>query len=286
MANTKIITIQEVKEKINEFSEFNNSRGAYEYYKKLKNFLDKSNLKEDNPEIYGDYYKYFIRLKFLALEFFEDWAEVENLLGKHFEKVFGIKYYDLWNKTKLKLLTIPQLDERSKIKKRLKKILLECNRVIINKDKYEKFKNFPLSVAEWLKDYNANLGIGEVDSLKRIKYLTDSENIKKLDKEDKDKLIILFNLYENLKFPSDTPRGYEEDIPMVINGKYFIFTNGQAEEIKPKVIDLIKSIKVDFGEAEEKDERLREMLNRYPMGSLERRAIEEEIRKLEGRSKK
>lgn len=275
-------TIQEIKRAVSEFSEYDNARGAYEYYKGLKDFMEKTNLRQADPKLYSNYYEYLVRLKFIALNFFDDWREINELLKNHFEAAYKIKYYDLWNKIKINLLTIPDLDKRDKIKDELKKILLDCDRAVIDNNKYKENKDLPTTVAEWLKDYIVNLGIDKIDNLKRVQYLTNSENIKELDDDDKNRLKFLFNFYEKLKLSSNMPEGFEDDIPMVVNGKHIIYTHGQTEEINSKIIDLIKSIKVGDEIADNKKsiEELRVMADKYPAGSLERKAVEEEIKKM------
>ncbi len=268
-------TIEEIKKAVEVFSEYDNIRGAYEYYKGLKKFVEETNLKHVDHKLYGSYYKYLIRLKFIALNFFDDWREMEELLKNHFEAIYRIKYYDLWNKIKLNLLTISDLNKRDEIKSGLKKILLDCNRVIIDKKKYKGVEGLPVTVAEWLKDFTVNLGIGKIDHLKKVQYLTNSENIKILDGEDKNRLKVLFDFYEKLKTSSNTPEGFEDDIPMVINGKYVMYSQGQVEDIGAKIQDLIKSIKIG-----DEVKQLQKMVSQYPAGSLERKAIEEEINKV------
>jgi len=287
-------TIKEVEKVVDIFSEYNNIRDAYEYYKGLKNFLDNSDLKQLDPKLYSDYYNYLIRLKFLVLNFFDDWEDIEELLKNHFEVIYKIKYYDLWSKIKLNLLIIPDLNKRDEIKSILKNVLLACSRKIIDSEKYKEVEGLPTTVMEWLKDFIVNLGIDKIDHLKKVQYLTNSKNVIKLDESDKGKLKILFDLYEKLGLSSNTPDGFENDVPMVINGKNIIYTQGQAEEISPKVMDLIKSIKISSeepiikaeGEEIEDINKLKEIANKYPPGSLERKGIEEEIRKLEVRSEK
>ena len=89
---------------------------------------------------------------------------------------------------------------------------------------------------------------------------------------------ILFDFYENLKYSSKTKQGIEESFPMLINGKLIIFKNGEAEEISDKVVDLIKKVKIN----EDKNKiDLKSLAAQYPAGSLERKTIEEEIRKME-----
>jgi len=274
-------TIQEVKERIDIFSEFNYIRSAYEYYKELKDYLAGSGLKQSDPKLYGEYYRYLIRLKFLSLEFFDDWKEVEELIKNHFEEIYKIEFYDLWNKIKIKILSVPDLKKRDEIKQKLKKVLLDCNRVIIDKSKHK--KGFPATVSQWLKDFTANLGIGKIDNLKRVQYLTNSENIKKLEESDKHKLKILFDLYGKLGLSSNSPEGLEDDIPMVINEKNIIYTGGQAEEISPKVMEMIKSIKMGDEEESESSTDLQKLVSKYPEGSLERKAVEEEIDKVKSK---
>ena len=103
--------------------------------------------------------------------------------------------------------------------------------------------------------------------------------------------------------------GYENDIPMAINGKDIIFSQGEAEEIGVDVKNAIRSVKMALGENPATAQKanfnrpvdsiqsvnknissnparlprineLEDMAVKYPVGSLERKAIEEEINKL------
>lgn len=277
--NDNIYTIKEAERRIDIFGEYQAVREAYLYLKELEEFLGAERIREIDPGLYERYSRLLIKLKFLSLNFFDDWEEIVNLIKNNFEIIYEIKNYDLWKKIKINLLSLGNLAERDKIKEELKKTLLSCDKIILDKKKYERYINFPFSVADWLKDYNSILGIKEVDNLKRVQYLTNGEYIKKLDEADKNKLKILFDFYENLKASSNTSRGFESDIPMVIEGKHVIFTGGRAEEIKPDLINLIKSVKIPR-ENNNKLAELRAMVGQYPAGSLERKAIEEEMRKI------
>lgn len=270
-------TIKEIKQKVDEFSEYDDFRGAYECYKELKEKLEESRLKQTDPKLYGQYYNLLVKLKFLSLNFFDDWGEVEKLLKNHFEAVYNINYYNLWNKLKINLLTVPDLKKRDEIKNSLKKALLSCNRIIIDKEKNKDIKNFPKTVAEWLNDFNINLGIGKIDNLKKIKYLTNGENVKKLSERDKNRIKYLLNLYEKLKFSSLTPQGFEEDVPIVIEGKFYIFKQGVLEPIGHEERTLSG---IPKSEEEKSLDELKQMAKQYEPGSLERKAIEEEMRKL------
>ncbi len=271
-------SIIEVSKKVNDFIKFNYAKEAYQYYKVLKLYI-KNNNKNINPDSINKYKKLLVKLKFLSLNFFDDWNEINDLLKNHFEIIYDIDYYDIWEKLKINLAVIYDLDERDKIKKQLKNTLLNCDRNILQRKKYDKFINFPLSVQDWLKDYNVNLGIKEVDNLKRTQYLINGENIKKLNKEDKEKIKIIFDLYEKLKISSNSRKGLEEEVPVTINGKFFIFRNGEAEEVPNSIFEMIRSIKIG-NEKETNLAELEQMLNKYPSGSLEYKVIQEEIEKL------
>lgn len=292
--NDDIFSIEEVKKKIEIFENYDSAKEAYLYFKELKEFIEVSKLKEIDQEQYRQYDKLLMKLKFLALNCFDDWDEIKDLIKNYFELSFGLKYYSLWDKIKIHLLTMPNLDDRDRIKGELKEIILTCDRDIIDKKKYRD-DGLPGSVMDWIKEYNVNLGTKEVDNLKRLQYFTDNEKIKKLDERDKYKVKTLFDFYENLKASSSSPKGFEGDIPMVIEGKRIIFSGGEAREIGPDITNLIRSIKLD-GEADEakvveinknlsegdrkKFQELREIAEQFPLGSLQRRAIEEEIKKL------
>ena len=283
-----MITIKDVENKIDKFSEFNDARGAYEYYKKLIVLFE--DVDEDTVD--AKIFYNIIRLKFLALSFFDDWKEVEELLKDHFEQIYKIKYYDLWSNIKLKLLLVPEIIERNVIKKRLVNSLLECNRSIINRKKYGGNNKLPATVNDWLKNYRANVGGGGIDSLAKTKYLTNSEYVKLLDKNDKNKILILINFFEKLKISSDTPEGFEEELPITIHGKNYIFRNGELEEISSNIVNLIKSVVTGDEEAvkagrgvinppqtqiEKEIGKINVQKNNFSENSLERAVLEEEI---------
>lgn len=291
MDNKYNFSFEEVNKLLNDFSEFNDIKGAYLYYKELNKFIEENKLKEVDFVVYQKYNNYLAKLKFIALNFFDNWSEIIELIKNHFEVIYEIKYFNVWDKFKVNLITMTDWLERDKIKEELKKALLECDRIIINKNKYPN-KNILLSVADWLKDYNSNLGLKDIDKLKRAQYLINGENIKNLDDKDRNKVRILFNFYEKIKIPSSSFRGNEDDVPMIINGQPIIFTEGEAEEISQDILNVIRSIKTEektasesydkplAPEQEKKVKELQDIAAQFPEGSLERKAVEEEIKKL------
>ena len=276
---TNNFSIEEIKNNFKKFIGTDNFYSIFLYYKGLKEFIEINNFKEKSPKEYRIYYNYQLKLKFLSLNFFDDWNEINKLLKNHFEIVYDIDYYNIWEKLKINLVAIYDLDKRDEIKKQIKNTLLNCNRKILEKKKYNKFLNFPLSVQDWLKDYNVNLGFKDVDNLKRAQYLINSENTKRLNSEDRNKIKILFDLYEKLKISSNSQKGFEESVPMMINGKFVIFKDGETEEVSNDLFEMIRSIKIKDDSGNNFAE-LKQMLNKYPSGSLEYKVIQEEIEKL------
>jgi len=294
MTNEYNFSLAEINSLINDFDKFGDSKGAYLYFKELEQYINKSNLKEVDESTYEKYKHCLAKIQFIAINYFDNWSEVVGLIKNYFDALYDLKYYNFWDKLKINLISLPGWQDRDKAKEELKKTLLECNRAIINKNKYQNI-NLPSTVSGWLKDYNANLGLGAVDKLARAQYFVNGENIKILNNEDREKIKILFEIYEKIKAPSSTSAGNEDDVVMIVNRQPIVFTEGNVEGISQDVFNIIKSIKTDeivednqnkdyynklSPEQEKKLKELEEIAEQFASGTLERRAVEEEIRKL------
>jgi len=234
---------------------------------------------EINKEINDFYEKIVIKLKFIALPLLDD-TDIIYLVKNYFVWQFRLPDYDIMEKLSAKLLNILVLEDRDKFKASLKVAILNNKETITDRAEIK-------TVADWLKNYIAKLGLGPVDNLKRTQYLVELTKIKGLDEHYINRLKTLFNFYESLKFSSLTPQGFDEEIPMVIDEKLFIFRHGVLEPVgETKIRQTAGSAPAADKNAVEKPETLEQMLARYPAGSLERKAIEEEIRKLESGSRK
>lgn len=288
-----IYTIQEVEKRIGQFDELGLSREAFMYLKELDKYL--KNNKIDNAQN-AKYKKYRNLLKFLCLDFLESWDEVIDLVRYNYSEIANLHYYNLWDKIKQKLLVTPSLEDRDKIKNNLKNAILKNTEMLLSSSKYSGEKEMPLSVADWLNDYNSNLGTGKVDNLKRVQYFTNNKKLNRLDARDRKLVRDLLDFYEKIKYSSQEQKGAEDDVPMVVNGKFTIFSEGEATVVSDEIKNMIRSIsnpelKIDTSKArqplaapETKEEieikNLQKMAEQYELGSLERRAIEEEIRKM------
>ena len=235
----------------------------------------------------GDFYKkILVNLKFVSFPLLENEDNID-LIKNYFTWQFDLPDYNIIEKLSHKLLNILILEDRDKFKADLKTGLLN-NQEIITKQSEIK------SISGWLKNYNVSLDTGIVDILKRTQYFVDLTKVKGLDELQISRLKALFNFYEVLKLSSLTQSGFDEEPPILIDKDLYIFRRGVLEQVtKPKL--MLKENKVapasfvgsDKGRkavdnsTEFNPAILRKLADQYPAGSLERRVIEEEIKKQE-----
>ncbi|MDD4901705.1 MAG: hypothetical protein PHE24_01060 [Patescibacteria group bacterium] len=259
---------------------------------------------ERNPDIYDFYRKALVKAQFIALPLLDN-NVVIDLLKNHFVSQFEIDLYNLADKFRTKLIGIPVYEDRDALRREVGKIILASGQLLTGG------ATPPRTVGEWIKDYSAKLGVGRVDSLKRTQYFLDLGREKKLNEKDQGKLKILFDLYEETKLSSLDPFGYDYDVPVIVQNQYFSYKRGLLEKLGgnenelAKINELLKTGTLTAAVAGEKpatvpgapsrppdaaaDKRiadLKQTAARYRPGSLERKAVEAEIRKLEVRSKK
>ena len=280
MINIDENTIKEAEERIKIFNQSNDYGAAYLYYKKLSDEVKMIDLdtKKNNQAFFNKINQQIIKLKFISLNYFNDFEEISELIGKYFNIALQLQDYNPWERIKVNLLATSDVKESDKAKKLIKSKLINSDCRILDINKYKDIKDFPVTIADWLKNYHANLGLKKVDNLKGIEYLTNSQFIKPLAEEDKNKLKILFNFYEKIKIPSSDRYGYEGEMPMVFDGENVIFKNGEVEEISPDIFKMIRKVKVvDANTQYNQIEELKQLAANYPAGSFERKAIEEEI---------
>ncbi|NTU98530.1 hypothetical protein HGA64_00775 [Candidatus Falkowbacteria bacterium] len=147
------------------------------------------------------------------------------------------------------------------------------------------------SIENWLKDLFQKSGGGNFDNLKMTEYLTNSENTKKLSAEEREVLGTLFKTYRNLRYFPESMNGLPPEqwyiIPMA---------KSEQEEQEDEVVEVVPAVgapePVNVPEAPPEPApipvnpnanrlaELNDLANRYAPGSMERRAIEEEIGKL------
>jgi len=270
---------------------------------------------ENNPEIRES----FLTLQFLIIPYLEI-EHIASLFKNDLYIGLGIEDLDLSERINKKLMLI-NLEERDGYKRQLRQALLDSKEKItaiveISKDK-------KLSTASsWLNDYISSINPAE-KGLGRAKYFFEKTYYRNLSSEEKERLNNIFSLYEFLSRSSLSPLGFEDDMLLKTEDGKLITTNkGEVivlhdyktgESFRPeeskvrrvsgpprtqeeKNIDKLIKHKQEIKEQpfaskvideeinnRKRIEELKIMANKYKDNSLQKRAIEEEIRKLERR---
>lgn len=202
---------------------------------------------------------------------------------------------------------------------KLVKYFLDNQEKVSSKNLIIKGKEVEPTIANWIKDFVDLNGSDIFSSVVLAKYLTTSENVKKLKEEERQILRQVLKIYKNLVFfpesmgsakyldweifpinrdllnifknnfnkktdLSDNPAESKEDKNSQDNKKIVPEDNPiiKKENIEEAKVEK----KIDLKTEEPKKEienpeiiKLQEMLTRYPENSLERKAIEGEIKK-------
>lgn len=161
-----------------------------------------------------------------------------------------------------------------------------------------KEKKVPSTVSNWLKDFVAVNGAQYIDTVALSRYLANSKNVTALSADEKKVVRKLLQLYRNLAFfpqsmPNETGEGWEiipvraEDAPSGATKKTRVRQQTAPPEAGPDSRKQPPSKQAPQSQSKPKPQQtrnphvaaLKEMASQYPEGSLERRAIEEELKK-------
>jgi hypothetical protein len=289
--------IKQLNKLIDSISLSGNSRVAFDLHKKIKDFLDKNKkLKSEDNLKYRKLERLKKKCQFLALNHFENWQETYTLIEESFSLVFTLPSYNFWNKLKNNLIYIGDIEERDKVKDNLRKALSHCSDKIVNSSdyKYDVIKK----VSDWVKDFVVNFGPDkEIDKVKKAEYLNNSSNLKKINNQDKEKVVALLNFYEILGLSSASPLGMEETAVFSIDNKPYILSRRGLEDLS-HLISKIEKVKMpqesslsmftdddDYKvkSSEEKNKKIKDLQKLsldYGLNSLEFKALQEEINNL------
>ncbi|MEI7451680.1 MAG: hypothetical protein WCK37_00575 [Candidatus Falkowbacteria bacterium] len=187
---------------------------------------------------------------------------------------------------------------------KMTELLYKNQEVLTHKPFIADNEDVTATVARWLKDFIAKNGSDIFSNIVLAKYLTASENAKILDPEERNLLKKLLKLYRNLVFFPDSMK----DVP-IEEWELFPINRDQVEKVfhptklstpdvsapiidhaeadaeataaAKKILEELENGQTKIMPKEESPEikSLRAMAEQYPLGSLERRAIESEIKK-------
>ncbi|MCF7795308.1 hypothetical protein K9M50_03045 [Patescibacteria group bacterium] len=307
--------LKQVNNLIEVLAQSNDFKVAFGLYKKLKTFLDNNkDLKEKNNLVYRKFEQALFKSKFLCLNYFDDWQEISELLKNNLDLAFEMPGYDFWSRLKVNLQYVSNWEERDEIKEMLIKSVRNCNKSVINDSKYQ--GQVITKISDWVKNFISHLDFEKkVDPVKKAEYINNNDEIKKLKAEDKQRVVALLNLYEALSVSSQQKYGFEETVFMVVDGKRIILTRNGIDDVDAamKKIQKIKNYQEDEegtdnnedeqlikdyenneserdnnevlrdynSDSQEKLHILKNMLSNYDANSLEAKALQEEINRLE-----
>lgn len=279
--------LEEYFQPIYEFGDLDAAKQVYSNLDKLLT-MDKE---KQGPDLYKKFKHLKNKYGFVCLASLSE-KEILELLESHLAVMFEITGYDLWGNLKKYLVVFSDYKERDRIKNAIKNILIKNKARITKTNLLMDNKEIAGTLDNWLRDYHSYLGLKPADRLKFTEYFINSSNIKRATAEEKEKIKSLFNFYEKLKLSSNSPEGFEEKVLMKINGKLQTWNDGRLEDLDPAAVKAVDDLTA-LGFFKEKNqgninsksdsqiEEFKKMASQYPAGSFERKAIEEEIKKLE-----
>ncbi|NCO25019.1 hypothetical protein GW901_00635 [Candidatus Parcubacteria bacterium] len=275
-------TIQGFNNELNSIISENNGGRAFKFFYFMERILAQPLIKDKlSGESLKQYQQMIIKAKFIALYRLKE-KEIYELLTNHFNYCFAIEGYNLYKKIKDYLTTLSSLIARNNFKNGLRKILSNSQALVASGKIILDGKTAEPTISNWLKDFRLRFGEESFsDSLKVSDYLANSQNTKSLSAEERQKISNLLDWYGKLKISSLNISGLEEDITIIKpDGGVAFIKQGRLENINKEAKDVYQKISGVLDITEKKKE-FQQLAAQYPAGSLERKAVEEEIKKLE-----
>lgn len=244
-------------------------------------------------------------LRWIALPLLSQ-KEVMETFRLHLAAAFSIPEFQLWEKTRAALTAVAFVEERDEMKQEIRDSLVQSQVSLTAK----KLLNGEVpTVGNWIREYVSSVGNGRVDAIQQNQFFTKNKNVQVLAPALRERVRQFFLFWERLKLSSQRLEGFEETIPVqdgdrhgfIRDGKITYSTPAEEKEIEQLSRIAEKVTTAAYGtpqlNTEDKDEvekdgdsediqQLKTLAAQYPEGSLERRAIEEEINKLQGKSNK
>ncbi|MDD5528190.1 MAG: hypothetical protein PHO56_04460 [Patescibacteria group bacterium] len=185
------------------------------------------------------------------------------------------------------------LDKDLKFSGELVKMLLANEEILTSGTVLAGGKSLSGAIGNWLKNFIEVNGSSIFDSVALSRYLIGSKSAVKLSQPEKEKVKEILTIYRNLKFfpesmPDDTGEGWQI-LPFEIPAEEKLAQAKEKIESLPKQVAESKQAVVfsarhlaeekEEEERKEKLEQLNKIMEKYPPNSLQRKAVEEEIKK-------
>lgn len=264
--------LNKLKQEIDNYIYHLNDDGAYDLYKKIKK--NKNVLQQSEPEDKLN----FIKLKFLVIPFLLD-REIIDLFRENIAVGLNIKDLDLKERINKKLLFM-DLEDRDDFKSKIKNALIssqaQITKEVVN-NREEKIKK----VNDWIKDYQTEIE-GKNQALVEAQYFQNNY-IKDLKESEINNLKKLFDFYKFLNVSSKNPEGFEDDL-LARDEKGRIVTTQKGKVVVLYDPNSEKEGEENKNTGNEEVDKLQKEIDKYPEGSIERKALEEELNKMQQKS--
>lgn len=173
--------------------------------------------------------------------------------------------------------------------KKLEQMLYENDELVTGKPLTIDNQNIKPTVSGWIKDFISHYGSQSFDSVSLSSFLINSENARHLSDQEREAVSLVLKVYTNIKFfpdsmPEDETGESWQIIPFDDVEKELAKAADQigsaSQPLKPVASQPAAPQPVSPSAPESSELlELKNMLLQYPAGSLERAAIEEEIKK-------
>lgn len=187
----------------------------------------------------------------------------------------------------LNIFIFKMLNKEAELGEKIINILYNNSELLTAKRLVSEEKEVSPTISNWIKDFIRVNGSGMFTEVTLAQYLSTSSNAKLLDSEEKDLLRKVLKLYRNLVFYPESMDGFAvEDWQIIPYEK----TEIKTHEFKDVLDDSYSH--EEFNREEKKVEikkepspldELQETLSRYTPGSLEHKALTQEIGRLKNK---
>ncbi|MBU0721927.1 hypothetical protein KKA93_00505 [Patescibacteria group bacterium] len=279
------IFVNKLDEKVNKIEFFNDTKQALSSSKNLEKLLFKNEKSIRDAEILKTIKIIIARLKFILFNTLSE-NEILDIFEKYLAVGVKMAYLDLGEILKMRISFIP-IDKRNEFKEKIKKVILNNQEDITEKFIIDNQAKIIPTISAWLKLYNKELGTEQVNNLEQNKFYINNPNFNRLSDLEKLEVKELFNMYEYLKRSSMTIEGNEDDTIITdIDGRDYWFKEGRFIKLDKTVSDNVNNTKVQIVKDNKLENtnqdrnELTQLASQYSPNSLERKAIEEEIKRL------
>jgi hypothetical protein len=245
-----------------------------------KIIFDQNKRLKINPAVAKEYEAVINFLKWVYI-FDIDEKDLLNLFSTSMSAILKAEYYDLFEKLRHRFLLIYDLEERDKLKDKIKEILLRNKEKLTNSNIDFKVETKAPTISNWLKYYATQLGLESVDALKFNQFFANDDNVKGLSDLEKKSLKKLFTFFEKLKVSSTMSGGFEERFVAVLpRGGIKIINHGIPEEIDPQILRIYQEVLDESlveNEFIQSNPALVQSSTVYSVSSVETKSIDESL---------